>query len=357
MAKPNPAPFHLVPFGNSDDPQGHYQLLLQHLRWLELHNFSPTTVRKRALYVRSFALWSLERDLLTPACITKPILESFQRHLFAHRQTSGKPLAWSSQHLHLKELKQFFAWLAKQNVIAHSPATELELPKLPRQLPKATLSVDEVELILQQPDVNTPLGLRDRAIFEVLYSTGIRRAEVCGLLLEHVYVDRQVLFIHLGKGQKDRYVPIGLRAMLWIARYVEHARGQLAIDPKERTLFLTNQGEPLNPDSLTEYGRRYIKAAAVDKPGACHIFRHTMATLMHDAGADIRTLQAILGHEKIDTTQIYTHVALKKLLETHSRTHPAEQPEQPEQPQPTTETPPDSSDNPPPPAEPKKPAE
>lgn len=315
------------PFGDTTNPQGFYCLLMAHLTWLATHNFSQVTVDKRGLYVRAFALWCLEADLPSPLLITKSILEAFQRHLFRYRKPDGPPLAWSSQHLHLKEVKQFFAWLAKHNHIPFSPASEIELPKQPKTLPKAILSADEVELILQQPDTTTALGLRDRTIFEVLYSTGIRRAEVCSLKIDHIHVDRQVLFVSQGKGQKDRYVPIGLRALLWIARYVEQARDRLAIDPKERTLFLTNDGKPINPDSLTEYGRRYIKAASVEKPGACHIFRHTMATLMHDAGADIRTIQEILGHERLDTTQIYTRVSLKKLLETHQKTHPAERPD------------------------------
>ena len=319
--------FILKPFGNVDDPNGFYQLLLEHLTWLKVRNFSPSTVRTRGVYVRAFGLWCLERDLLTPTVITKPMLEAFQRHLFRYRKPDGTPLAWSSQHLHLKEVRQFFAWLAKQNVIPFNPAAELDLPKQPKTLPKAILSVDEVERILQQPDTTTPLGMRDRAIFEVLYSTGIRRAEVCSLHVDHIHVDRQVLFVECGKGQKDRYVPIGMRALTWIARYVEHARDLLAIDPKERTLFLTVDGTPIEPDTLTEYGRRYIKAANVNKPGACHIYRHTMATLMHDAGADIRDIQAILGHAKLDTTQIYTRVSLKKLLDTHSKTHPAEKPD------------------------------
>lgn len=274
-------------------------------------------------------LWCSQADLPSPLLITKSILEAFQRHLFRYRKPDGQPLAWSSQHLHLKEVRQFFAWLAKHNHLPFNPAADIELPKQPKTLPKAILSADEVERILEQPDTTTPLGLRDRAIFEVLYSTGIRRAELCSLKIDHLHVDRQVLFISQGKGLKDRYVPIGLRALLWIARYVENARDTLAIDPKERTLFLTIDGQSINPDSLTEYGRRYIKAAQVNKPGACHIFRHTMATLMHDNGADIRTIQAILGHEKLDTTQIYTRVSLKKLLETHQRTHPAERPDDP----------------------------
>ena len=319
--------YQLKPFGDADNATGFYQLLREHLTWLEIHNFSPSTVRTRATYVRAFALWCLQRDLMTPAVITKAMLEAFQRYLFRYRKHDGKPLAWSSQNLHLKEVRQFFAWLAKQNFIPFSPAAELVLPKLPKALPKAILTIDEVERILQQPETTTALGLRDRAMFEILYSTGIRRAEVCGLMLDHIHVDRQALFVHLGKGQKDRYVPIGLRALNWIARYIEHARDQLCTDRSERTLFLTVDGEPLKPDSLTEYGRRYIERAGVAKPGACHIFRHTMATLMHDAGADIRVIQAILGHAKLDTTQIYTQVSMKKLLDTHSQTHPAERPD------------------------------
>ena len=118
-------------------------------------------------------------------------------------------------------------------------------------LPKAVLTHAEVELVLQQPDTTTPLGLRDRAVLEILYSTGIRRAEVCSLRLDDIHVDRQVLYIHRGKGQKDRYVPIGIQALIWIARYVEQAREKLCIDPNEQTLFLTNEGKPLQPDSLT----------------------------------------------------------------------------------------------------------
>ena len=199
MSQPS-EPFRVKPFGNMASPHGFYQLLQQHVDWLALHNFSDCTIEKRALYVRAFGLWCLERDIVTPLSITKPMLEAFQRHLYRHRQVNGKPLAWSSQHLHLKEIRQFFSWLAKQNFIPFNPAADLELPKVPRQLPKAVLSIDEVERILQQPDVTTPLGLRDRAIFEVLYSTGMRRQEVCRLRLDHIYVDRQVLFVSLEEG-------------------------------------------------------------------------------------------------------------------------------------------------------------
>ena len=316
----------MQPFGNPTDPRGFWLLLQAHLTWLRVHNYSEATIRKRAVYVRAFALWCLDRDLTQPHLITKPIIESFQRSLFRYRKQNGQPLAWSGQHLHLKEVRAFFSWLTKLNHLPFNPAAEIELPRQPKTLPKAILTADEVEQIMSQPEVTTPLGLRDRAILETFYSTGIRRAEMCSLKLDDIQIDRQSLFVNQGKGSKDRYVPIGLRALVWIARYVEQARDQFLLDEKERTLFVTNQGEPLHPDTLTEYARGYIQAAGIHKPGACHIFRHTMATLMHENGADIRSIQVILGHEKLDTTQIYTRVALANLLKVHGATHPAERP-------------------------------
>ena len=124
----------LKPFGDCNDPNGFYQLLVDHLSWLSVHNFSKTTVKKRATYIRAFALWCLERDLISPQNTTKPIIEAFGRYLFRYRRSDGKPLAWSSQHLHLKEVRQFFAWLTKQNYIPFNPAAEIELPKLPRPI-------------------------------------------------------------------------------------------------------------------------------------------------------------------------------------------------------------------------------
>ena len=322
----------LKPFGDTSDPRGFWLLLQAHQQWLRVHNFAPATIHKRGVYVRAFALWSLQRDLSRPAMISKAMLESYQRWLYRYRKADGQPLAWSGQHLHLKELRAFFAWLVKMNHLAFSPAEGIDLPKQPKTLPKAILSEDEVERVLAQPDTTTPLGLRDRAIFETLYSTGIRRRELCGLRLDDVQVERRCLFVNQGKGRKDRYVPIGMRALLWIARYVEGTRSGLLLDEKERTLFVTKAGEPLHPDTLTEYGRRYIQAAGINKPGSCHIYRHTMATLMHDAGADLTLIQVILGHEKTETTQIYARTSLKRLLDVHDQTHPAERKDDDEKP-------------------------
>ncbi len=327
--------FRSKPFGDESDPRGFWQLLLQHLEHLQVRNYAADTIRTRALYVRAFAIWCLDRDIEHPLAVTKPLMESFQRHLFRYRKEDGEPLSWKSQKLHLSHPKLFFRYLVRMSHLPFNPCADIELPRLPKSLPKAILSADEVERILAQPDITTLHGLRDRAILETLYSTGIRRAELCNLRLDSIDVERHTLFVHKGKGQKDRYVPIGLRALLWIARYVETARDRLLLDAKEPTLFLSQHGRPLNPDSLTEYARHYIESSGVNKDGACHIFRHTMATLMLENGAELRYLQAILGHERLETTQIYTRVALRKLLETHAKTHPAEQPPK----QPPEETP------------------
>jgi integrase/recombinase XerD len=313
----------LEPVGDPQDPRGFWSLLQQNVVWLRVHNYSPATIVTHEKYVRMFLRWAAERDLREPTQVTKPMLEAFQRHLFHYRKADGQPLAWMSQISHLRTVRQYFAYLARENHIPFNPAASLELPRKPHALPKAVLSADEVERILQQPDTTTTLGLRDRAILETFYSTGIRRMEIANLNLEHIDVNRRVLMVRQGKGQRDRFVPIGPRALLWIARYVEHAREKLLVDRQSHTLFLTLQGARISPQSLTEYVRYYIRAAGVAKPGSCHLFRHSMATLMHDNGADIRFIQAILGHASLSTTQIYTQTSLQKLLEVHDRTHPA----------------------------------
>ena len=172
-------------------------------------------------------------------------------------------------------------------------------------------------------DIDDPIGLRDRAIIEVLYSTGIRRMEIIALKLYELSLERGVLLVRQGKGKKDRYVPIGERAIAWLRKYIEESRPQLAAEPDDMTVFLTNSGEPFSRDHMTSNVKARIDAAKLGKTGACHLFRHTMATLMHENGADIRHIQEILGHVKLETTQIYTHVSIRTLQQVHASTHPA----------------------------------
>jgi len=170
--------------------------------------------------------------------------------------------------------------------------------------------------------VSDPLGLRDRAMLEVLYSTGIRRSELAHLAVFDLDAERSTLLVRQGKGRKDRMVPIGERAVAWLSRYLTDTRPGLAVEPDDGTMFLTADGIEFSPDRLTQIARRYVLQAEVPKSGACHLFRHTCATLMLEGGADIRYIQALLGHAELSTTQIYAQVSIRALQVVHSATHP-----------------------------------
>lgn len=300
------------------------------LRWwarefleaLAVRNYSPRTIKARSIYLDLLSEWCEARGLLHPVEVTKPILERYQRHLFHLRQKDGRPLSFRSQWARLLPVRAFFKWLTKQNVLLSNPASELELPRLPKQLPRNVLSASEVEAVLAAADVTTTLGLRDRTMMEVLYSTGIRRLELVGLSVFDVDAERGTLMVRQGKGRKDRVVPIGERALAWVRKYVDEARGELVRSASDTTLFLSNLGDAFEPDRVTELVRDYVDAADLGKRGACHLFRHSMATLMLEHGADIRFIQEMLGHTDLSTTQLYTQVSIKHLKAIHAATHP-----------------------------------
>jgi integrase/recombinase XerD len=213
--------------------------------------------------------------------------------------------------------------MARQRLILHNPASELELPRLGHRLPKHVLTIAEAEQVLAQPDVTNALGLRDRALMETLYSTGMRRLELASLKLYDIDTERGTVMIRQGKGKKDRVIPIGERAAAWIEKYVRESRPQLVVEPDDGTVFLSNAGEPFSLDHLSDLVRVHVDASKIGKRGACHLFRHTMATLMLEGGADIRYIQAMLGHTDLKTTEIYTQVSIRQLKQIHTATHPA----------------------------------
>jgi integrase/recombinase XerD len=308
--------------GDPDDPDGLHVLLWRHLIWLETHHFAERTVNVRRLQLSRFITWCLDRGVTQGHELTPELLERFQRHLFCYRKWDGQPLCISSQSHWLTALRSWMAWLKDQHILETNPALEMQLPKEEKRLPRHALSESEVEAVLAQADPTTTVGLRTRTIMEILYGTGLRRAEVLNLYLSDIDRERNVLLVRLGKGNKDRFVPIGERALAWLDKYLAEARPKLTQDPAQRFLFVTRTGMKLHPNDLSTRVRRCMKRAGIDKKGACHLFRHTAASLMLDRGADIRHLQAILGHESLSTTQIYTHVSIPKLCEVHALTHP-----------------------------------
>lgn len=311
------------PVGNLGDPHGMAVMMEKFIDSLHVSNFSKQTIRDRKWHLSRFIAWAEQRGVVRPNEVTRPILQRYQRHLYHYRKENGQPLSFSSQHSRLSPLRSWFKWLARNNFILYNPASELELPRLEQRLPKHVLTISEAESVMRQPDIGQPLGVRDRAILEVLYSTGIRRMEVIGLKLYDIDSERGTMMIRLGKGKKDRMVPVGRRALNWIDKYTSEVRPSLVIDPNDTTLFLTQMGLPFKPTNMTEKVRQYIDAAEIGKSGSCHLFRHTMATLMLENGADIRFIQAMLGHANLETTQIYTRVTIRKLKEIHDATHPA----------------------------------
>jgi integrase/recombinase XerD len=318
------APFHSskAPIGDAHDPESLYNHMRRFLAHMEEKHYSPETVITRERHLRFFLIWCEERGLARPGEITRSLLERYQRHLFHYRKANGEPLAVPTQHLRLIPIGLWFKWMAKQGHIPVNPASEMELPKLGLRLPKAILTAREAEAVIAVPDTRNTIGLRDRAILETFYSTGIRRAELIHLHLHEVDAERGCVLIREGKGGKDRVIPIGERALAWIGAYCEKARPRLVKGLDDGTLFLTNRGGPFSKVRLTGMMLEYVNRADVGKKGSCHLFRHTMATLLLEGGMDIRYIQAMLGHAELNTTQIYTLVSVGKLKAVHTATHP-----------------------------------
>jgi integrase/recombinase XerD len=295
-----------------------------YLAWLAAHGYSASTIRARKYYLAGFLTFLEMRDVQRPELVTPSLLESYQRHLFHHKKRDGSSLSFRTQAQRLVPVKGLFAWLTRSGVLPFDPAASLVLPKTERRLPEAVLSIEEVETVLAGPDTTTALGIRDRAILEVFYSTAIRRMELINLRVSDVDAGRGSVFVRQGKGSRDRFVPIGERALSWVERYHHEVRPALEHRSRQTTLFLTNTGGVFAPDVLSRMVTAYVRAGAPNKHGSCHLFRHTTATLMLDAGADVRYLAEMLGHQKLETTMGYTRVSMAKLQEVHARCHPAE---------------------------------
>ena len=305
------------------DPHGLGALVTEFCEWLAIRNYSPRTIEHYQACLVAFTTWAAERGVTRPGEVSLPVLERYQRALFQRRKPDGAPLSTRSQAGHLVAVRALFRWAARHRRIAFDPAAALELPRLRRLLPRGVLDAGEVERVLAQPDVSTLEGVRDRAIMETLYSTAMRGQEAAGLGIFDLDYSRGTVLIRAGKGGQERVVPTADRALGWVDRYPTETRPALAVPAQDdRTLFLTGRGQPFTTKRLGNLIRPYIDAAGVTKPGACHLFRHTAATLMLEGGADLRYVQELLGHADISTTTIYTRVSIRQLKAVHTACHP-----------------------------------
>ncbi len=295
---------------------------LDYLADLKIRNYSPHTIRGTRVQLRLFLVWCERRGLTDPQLVTHQVLKSYQRHLYRWKKPNGTRLSSISQSDRLAGVKRLFTWMFEEGHLDENPGARIHLPKGERRLPRAILSAQEAEQVMAQPDLTTHLGLRDRAMLEILYSTGLRRGELEKLAVRDLDLAGGTVLVRCGKGKKDRLIPISERAAAWVKKYLNEARPHLVRGYDDGTLLLGHRGEPIQGQWMAKLVRDYVSSAGIEKQGSCHMLRHTMATLMLEGGADIRYLQSMLGHATLQSTEIYTHVAIRKLKEIHEKTHP-----------------------------------
>ena len=294
-----------------------FSLAALYLRELEMQGFSPSTIKTRGFNLKSFSRFCSSFNLALATEISEGSLDDY-----LHFLKEEKGLQPCSVKNHLETLRSFFKWLVEINELLLNPASRLKSPKTEAAPFKEVLTEQEVEKILASVPINKALGLRDRAILECFYSTGMRRNELIHLKLQDVDWKGESLFIAQGKGSKQRILPIGERALQWIKSYLTGVRGSFEKEPCE-WLFLNSHGSQIGEVQLSFRIRTYFQKAGVQKKGSCHLFRHTMASLMLQNGADLISIQKILGHSRIITTQIYTHLTIERIKAVHEQTHPA----------------------------------
>jgi integrase/recombinase XerD len=220
----------------------------------------------------------------------------------------------------ISSLKRFYQYLLRQNKVSIDPTLQIATPKLPRSLPKS-LSEQDVEQLLNAPDINTALGLRDRTMLEVLYASGLRVSELVGLSVAQVSQDMGVVRV-MGKGSKERLVPLGEEALDWLRKYLAEARPALLHGQVSNAMFVTARGEGMTRQMFWYLIKRHAQQGGMNKPLSPHTLRHAFATHLLNHGADLRVVQLLLGHADISTTQIYTHVARERLKQLHAVHHP-----------------------------------
>jgi len=231
-----------------------------------------------------------------------------------------KKYAKSSVSRKLSALRSFYRYLLREQLINENPIKKVATLKQGKKLPKF-LYPEEVEELINAPDTNTILGIRDRAILELLYASGIRVSELVTLISKDVDLQMGIILV-FGKGAKERYVPIGKHAIYWLEKYVNDVRNQLLNKKSSEKLFLNYKGNNLSARSIRRIINKYVSKIALAKHVSPHMLRHSFATHLLNAGADLRSVQELLGHENISSTQIYTHVTKEKLRDTYINTHP-----------------------------------
>lgn len=299
-------------------------LVNEYLKSLKVRNFSQRTIHEAGWRLKKFLEYLDARSIEGPQAITREAVSSYQLELYEKINRSGNPNTVSYQNGMLSTVKRFTRYLKVHDYVVSDPAADIPYAKVPKRLPKGVLTSAEARKILHQADTSCVVGYRDRAILELLYSTGIRKEELGALKLSDVDTTDGFLRVDSGKGGKDRIVPIGRIACRYLENYIKSVRPELIKDVREKHLFLTSRGKPFSKNVVWELVKKYAGKAKIHKNVSPHTFRHTCATAMLKNKANIRAVQELLGHSSINSTQVYTHLSITDLKEVHARCHPRE---------------------------------
>jgi integrase/recombinase XerD len=296
-------------------------------RLLELHQadlstrYSPRTIEGYLTHVRHFLDWLAARHL-TLLQVRREDLHGFQSDLAAHRKPAGGPYSISHQNGAVTAVQCLFRFLYRRGFLLHDPSTGLERAREDQTLPRSILSPKEAARVVEAARERTPIGLRDRAILETLYATGLRVSELADLTVHDVDTEERLLRVVLGKGRKDRNVPLTRAAATAIEEYVLKGRKHLVRRAQDRRLFPADLGGRMQRAVLARLVRGYARKAGIKKRVTPHTFRHSMATHLLRGRADIRHIQVLLGHAKLSTTERYTRVEVTDLKRVVERAHP-----------------------------------
>ncbi|MCQ4297702.1 tyrosine-type recombinase/integrase [Pseudomonas stutzeri] len=287
---------------------------------------SDATAYAKTTVLQMFVLWCEPQGISDVSQVDLDLLERYRKHLYRYRKARDhEPLELATQRMRLMAVTGLLKRLHYFGIVPSDFYSRFPLPRAPRQIPKQIPDEDEIAPILHQTTTKGRMGLRDRAILEVYYATGIRRAELAGLDIRDVDFKQKIVTVRKGKGGLDRRVPIAQQSLDRVEQYLNEVRGSLATMASGEALFLGISGKRIQKSKLTTLVGRYIRRSGIGKSGSCHALRHATATHMLRNGADIRYVQEMLGHQCIESTQIYTHVTITDLQGVYSKTHPAAQ--------------------------------
>ncbi len=309
-----------------------------YIEHLTLKNMRPLTVRQNDLALRVFLGWITGKGIKDRGQVDQELFEEYKAWLSGYTSRNGVLLRVGTVRERIFTPQRWFAWLKKKGVLAYDPIAGVKAPRYKKQLPRGVMRQDEIRKLMAQPDLRSVIGYRDRTIMEVLYSTGARAAELTGLRVPDINLQKKMMYIRNGKGGKDRFVPLSTPCCRFLDRYLEVIRPELAAGMRpsgnnwlkksesgKDLLFLSIYGGPMGTVWLGAMMKNYIRKAGITKVlSPVHSFRHSVATHLLEGGMDIRYVQVLLGHSNINSTQVYTHVERHTLQTLLKKYHPRE---------------------------------